>query len=169
MKNEKKILDYTKKSLKNLVKYLEVEADFSVELSNYKDSDNKKVEYVDVKFEGEDLGILVGYLGRNLSAVQRILGIMVNKKAKEMDEESEYVRVVMDVSGYREGRTSHLEKYANQIREEVLSSGQEMDLPRMSAYERRVIHLTLSEFDDVVTESFGEGRERHVRVMPAGK
>ncbi|MFH1547014.1 MAG: R3H domain-containing nucleic acid-binding protein [bacterium] len=169
MKKEKDVLKFTKGIIKDLLKHLGVDADFDVEISKYENNEGEDVEFIDIKLDGKNLGVLIGYLGRNLSALQRVLGMMVNRKMKEMDEEAEYLRVVIDVSGYREGRSDHLNKFAQKVREEVLNSGQEVDMPSMSAYERRIVHMALSENDDVVTESFGEGRDRHVRVMPAGK
>ncbi len=169
MKKEKDILKAVKKTLKDLLKFLNVEAGFDVKVSKYEDNEKNKIEYIDIEVKGEDLGVLIGYLGRNLRAIQRILGMMVNKEVKDIDKDAEYVRVVVDVAGYREGRKDHLEKYALQVKDEVLESGDEVDMPSMTAFERRVIHLTLSKYGEVKTESFGEGRERHVRVMPAGK
>lgn len=169
MKKEKDILKTVKKTLKELLKHLNVEAEFDVKVSKYVDNEKNKIEYIDIEIKGEDLGVLIGYLGRNLRAIQRILGMMINKEVKDVDKDAEYVRVVIDVAGYREGRKDHLEKYALQVKDEVLELGDEVDMPIMTAFERRVIHLTLSKYDEVKTESFGEGRERHVRVMPAGK
>ena len=169
MKKEKEILKTVKGMLKDLLKHLNVDAKPEVKIEEYDDNEGNKVEFIDIKLEGEDLGVLIGYLGRNLSATQRILGMIVNKKMRDIDEEAEYLRVVIDVAGYREGRTDHLTKFAQQVREDVLKSGREIDMPGMSSYERRIVHMALSEYDDVSTESFGERRERHVRVMPAGK
>lgn len=169
MKKEKEIMKFTEKVIKDLLKQLGVEADVDVKVSQYENDEKDEVDFLDINLEGEELGVLIGYLGRNLGALQRIIGMIVNKKMKELDDKSEYLRVVIDVEKYREGRMDHLKKFALQTREEVLNSEHEIDMPTMSAYERRIIHMTLSEYDDVTTESFGEGRDRHVRVMPAGK
>ncbi|MEA3357478.1 MAG: R3H domain-containing nucleic acid-binding protein, partial [Patescibacteria group bacterium] len=78
-----------------------------------------------------------------------------------------FVRIVVDVSGYRKGRVEHLENLAKNIRDEVLATNDIVNLSPMTSFERRVIHVCLADFDDVTTESFGEGRSRCVRVSPA--
>lgn len=168
MKKEKEIVKESALVVQELLNLLDVEAEVDAKMSTYKDGDDQENEYVDIDIKGEDLGVLIGYLGRNLKAFQKVAGMMINKKITEIAE-GEYIRVVVDVAGYREGRKDHLEKLATQTRDEVLETGEAVDMPNMSSFERRVIHLALSEYDDIKTESFGEGRERHVRVMPAGE
>ncbi|MBN1618142.1 KH domain-containing protein [Candidatus Dojkabacteria bacterium] len=152
--------------LKDMMDLLGVEAETSLDMDTYDNEEGEEREYIKIKIDGDDLGILIGYLGKNLKSMQRVLTLMMNKQLKDRLEEGRYLKVVVDVSNYRESRKEHLEALANRVREEVLASGEEVDLPSMDAYERRIVHIYLKEFDDVTTESFGEGWDRHIKVMP---
>lgn len=169
MKVNKKVIKETEVLMKDFMKYLDVEAEVQVSANSYEDVDGKQEEFVEINIDGEDIGILIGYLGRNLRSLQRIVALLLNRRLGLDADESKYVRVVIDVSGYREKREDSLKRMADQTREEVLASGESVDLPSMNAFERRVIHSHLSEYEDVTTESFGEGRDRCVRVFPIGE
>ena len=168
VKIDKKVIKETEKLMKDLLKMFEVDAEATVEKGSYTDVDENENEFVDVKIDGEDIGVLIGYMGRNLRSLQKIVALILNNKMRSKDEDTGFIRVIIDVSGYREKRESSLERMAENIREEVLARDEPVDLPSMSSYERRVIHTHLGEFDDVTTESFGEGQRRYVKVFPVG-
>ncbi len=163
---DKQIIKEAKSLMDEFLKYFEMEADVEVAISKLEDKDGNEEKYVDIKINGENLGALIGYLGRNLRAFQKVFGMILNRKLNVEPGSGEFIKVAIDVSGYREKRKESLESMAKRIREEVLASGEPSDLPPMTSFERRIIHACLSEFDDVTTESFGEGSERHVRVSP---
>ncbi len=168
-KVDKKALSETEKLMKELVALFEIDAKVTVSKGSYDNKDGVTEEFVDVKIEGDDIGVLIGYLGRNLRSLQRIVSIMLNKRLDSKREESAFVRVVLDVSGYREKRKESLEQLADRIRDEVLASGTSVDMRPMTSYERRVVHTHLLSYGDVTTESFGEGDSRYVRVFPPGE
>ncbi|MBN2101081.1 KH domain-containing protein [Candidatus Dojkabacteria bacterium] len=161
------IVKQTGKLMSEMLKTLDIDAETKIDKSSYKDLEGNEEDFIDVNIEGEDLGVLIGYMGKNLRSFQKIFGMILNKAVAAEGEEDNFVRVVIDVSGYRDNRKDSLEAMANRIRDEVVSSEESVDLPPMSSFERRVIHVTLREHEDVTTESFGEGPERHVRVSPA--
>jgi spoIIIJ-associated protein len=70
--------------------------------------------------------------------------------------------------GFRERRDEALAAEARQIAAEVRASGQPRTLPRLNAYERRVVHMTLQAEPGITTKSAGEGAERRLTVAPAG-
>lgn len=168
MKIDKKIIKETEKLMDEFMKIFDMEATFEVSPGSYVNVDGEKEEFVEVNVDGEEIGVLIGYLGRNLRSLQRVMNLLLNRRLGVGSEESTYVRVIIDVSGYRDKREASLQKMADQTREEVLASGESVDLPPMNSFERRVIHTHLQDFEDVTTESFGEGRDRYVRVFPIG-
>jgi len=115
---------------------------------------------VTVEVHGQDLGALIGRRGGTLEAVELLLGAMV---AKETGLRS---RIILDVEGYWERRSAHLEKLARQTAERVQREGRQILLAPMPARERRVIHSLLAEHPAVTTFSQGEGPERRVIVAP---
>jgi spoIIIJ-associated protein len=118
---------------------------------------------IDVSFEGQDLGYMIGNRGRHLDSLQYILQLMIRRA---VDEEDFDFRLTLDVSGYREQRDSKIEEIALQKADDARILGETVDLPPMKPYDRRVVHIALEKFDDVTTESYGEGRDRHVRIVP---
>jgi spoIIIJ-associated protein len=113
-----------------------------------------------VEINNGDLGILIGYHGETLLALQLILALILYKKV------GEWTRIVLDVGGWRKAREESLRRLAERIAERVKFTGEEQALSPMSPFERRVVHLALSQRPDVTTESEGEGEERKVVVKP---
>ena len=74
---------------------------------------------------------------------------------------------VVDVGGYRQRRVAALQKFTQQIANEVLESGGERALEPMSPADRKVVHDTVNEIEGLVTRSEGEDSARHVVIAPA--
>lgn len=70
--------------------------------------------------------------------------------------------------GFRERRDQTLTVEARRVAAEVRASGQAQTMPRMNAYERRVVHVALAGEPGIRTSSAGEGAERRLTVAPAG-
>lgn len=104
-------------------------------------------------------GFLIGQHGDNMRAMQ----FLVSNALK--NQNYEYVRVNVDVAGYKQQRASRLEKTAEEWVKKVQQSGEPMELHPMNAADRRIIHKLASE-SGLTTESVGEGRERHVILKP---
>ncbi len=113
-----------------------------------------------VHIETEETGLLIGYHGRTLESFQILLGIIVSK------ELSSWVKVYVNVGDYREKREEALMLMAQRAAERVLATGRAVELTRLSPSERRVVHLTLSGDDRVMTESVGDASNRVLVVKP---
>jgi len=74
--------------------------------------------------------------------------------------------VFVDINNYRREREGLILELARAAARKVVSTKEEISLPAMNGYERRLIHLELSSHPDVKTESMGEGKERYVIVRP---
>ncbi|MFC2071286.1 RNA-binding cell elongation regulator Jag/EloR [Chloroflexota bacterium] len=109
---------------------------------------------------GDDLGILIGRHSQTLSCLQYIVRLIVGNQTKA------WVPIVVDVGGYKQRRYQALQVLAQHIAEQVRTRGEPFRLEPMSAYERRIIHLTLADHPDVTTESNGEGEARRVVILP---
>jgi len=113
-----------------------------------------------VHIDTDETGLLIGFHGRMLESIQIILGLMAAKRLGKWE------RVYVNVGDYREKREESLMYMAQRAAERALSTGRPVEIPNLTASERRVIHLTLSGDERVITESFGEGRDRHLVVSP---
>ncbi len=110
--------------------------------------------------KGDDLGILIGRRGQTLSCLQYIVRLMVGHQTEA------WVPIIIDVEEYKQRRYEALQALAERIAEQVKAGGESFTLEPMSAYERRIIHITLAEHPDVTTRSIGEGQARQVVISP---
>ena len=111
-----------------------------------------------IQIETDQPGILIGYHGQTLSALQLLIGMMLFKQSNE------WVRVLVNVGDYREKRKEMLENMAKASSQKVKATGQIHRLPPMPSIERRIIHLFLADDSQVETTSEGEGRDRHIVI-----
>ncbi len=111
---------------------------------------------------GDDLGVLIGRRGQTLSCLQYIVRLIVAQQTKT------WLLIMIDVEGYRQRRYSALQALAQRMAEQVKTSEMPFTLEPMSAFERRIIHITLADDPDVTTQSTGEGQARKVVILPKG-
>lgn len=109
---------------------------------------------------GPKMGILIGYRGETLDALQYLLSLAVNKENKE----HEYKRVVLDTENYRKKREETLIKLANRLAYKVKRYNKSITLEPMNPYERRVIHAALQNHPYVNTHSEGDEPYRKVVI-----
>lgn len=122
--------------------------------SEYKTTDGS----LEVDFEGEDMGILIGKRGQTLDSLQYLTSLVVNKG------KSNYIRVKLDTEDYRKRRKETLENLARGIAYKVRKTRKPVILEPMNPYERRIIHSALQGNKFVETVSEGEEPYRHVVV-----
>lgn len=113
-----------------------------------------------VTLETEDTGIVIGYHGEVLEALQLLLSLVI---AKELGE---FYRVHVEVGDYKKNRESYLQNLALNAKERALDENTEQVISSLRPWERRVVHLFLQEDEEVETESIGEGRDRVLVVKP---
>ena len=122
---------------------------------------NEKDDKVyEVVIKGNNLNFLIGHRGQSLDALQSILHLTVLKQAGEQ------VTIVIDINGYRDQRTEKIQNMARSYIDRVRFFQKDVELPPMDPWERRQIHMFVSEYDDIVSESVGEGRDRRVTLKP---
>lgn len=121
-------------------------------------SEDKEAEAVVVQIETEEAGILIGRHGETISAFQLILNQIVNRGVEN------WQRIIVNCGDYRERQEESLRNLALNTADEVKESGEAKSLYDLTPAERRIVHMVLAENPDLVTESEGEGRERHLVV-----
>ena len=112
------------------------------------------------KVNGGNAGILIGKRGQTLDAIQTIIEKVVNKRNQNR------IRVLVDIEGYLETRKENLENMAVRLAEKSKKIGRPISLGQMNAYDRRIVHIALKDFPDVLTRSRGEGRLRKLVIFP---
>lgn len=146
-----------KEFLVGLLASMDVKADVTV-----KELDEETVELSVNANPPTELGVLVGPRGTTLQALQEVTRTVVQSKSPSRTD-----RILVDVAQYRERRVAALGRFAQQVAQEVVETGEERALEPMSAADRKAVHDALTESDAVVTRSEGEDPRRFVVVAPA--
>ena len=128
------LLDHTKDFLARLFKAMNVDVNSTVDY----DEESRTMNIV---FDGEDMGLLIGKRGQTLDSLQYIISLVVNK------ESDSYIRIKVDTENYRERRKAR----------------RPVSLEPMNPYERRVIHSVLQ--NDRYVETHSEGEEPYRKVV----
>ena len=114
---------------------------------------------ISFSLKGEKLGKLIGFHGENIQALQMLLsGLKLRSEGP--------IRMYLDIDGYKQNRNQAIIDLANKTAEQAVKIERNIHLDPMNAYDRRIVHTTLQNRDDVTTESTGEGEKRHVVVKP---
>ena len=130
-------------------------------ICNLRQSDSEDIGGPVFEIEGDDSGLLIGRKGETLRSLQFLVRYLVSKKT------SQRANLSLDVEGYDERRRQSLSNLANRVSQRVVKTGRSIELEPMNARERRVVHMALSDRDDVFTESSGSGEDRRVVISPS--
>jgi spoIIIJ-associated protein len=106
---------------------------------------------------------IIGKYGETLNALQHLADRMLNRLTDEA------VEVVLDADGYRARRREELVKQAQKLSEQVLETGEQIELEPMIGVERKIVHQTVNEIEGVKSHSIGEATNRRVVVLPRGQ
>jgi len=147
--------------LDHLLKLLDIQGKIGVKIGIpvFKDEETS-VNPIIFNIEGDDLGILIGRRGQTLDALQYLTRILVSKRM------TCNLPVIVDVEGYKLRHYEDLRILALNVAAQVKAKKSSFRLEPMPAIERRIIHVTLANDPDVVTESIGEGENRKVVISP---
>jgi len=118
----------------------------------------QKGEATIIRLDGEKLGALIGRRGETMESLSYLASLVTNRL------EGDYIKLGLDVAGYRDKRESDLTALAQRIGAKVRKTGRSFAMEPMNPYERRIIHSAISKMEGVRSESKGEGRDRRVVI-----
>ena len=144
-------IEETEQYLNNIMKHLELDISIEKEIED---------QHVTFNLTGDKIAILIGKRGKTLNALQYLTHLVLNKKNEE------YYKVTVDAEGYRERREEVLVELAHKMAEKALYLKRKVMLEPMPAYERKIIHSTLQERNDVTTYSDGIEPHRSIIIEP---
>ena len=111
-----------------------------------------------LKVSGEHMGALIGRRGETMESLSYLASLVANRL------EGDYIKLGLDVAGYRDKRESDLTALAQRFGAKVRRTGRSFAMEPMNPYERRIIHSAISKMEGVRSESKGEGRDRRVVI-----
>jgi len=119
-------------------------------------------ERLEVDLVGEDVDWCFADDGEILMAIEHLLPRMIRSLSG-----GETTAVRVDCDNFHEIREERLRSLAQRVAEEVRKRGKPRVLEPMNPGDRRIIHTTLADDPNVVTESEGEGYFKRIMVRPA--
>ena len=111
-----------------------------------------------LKVSGEHMGALIGRRGETMESLSYLASLVVNRM------EGPYIKLGLDVGGYRNKREDDLSALAKRIADRVIRTGCYYEMEPMNPYERHIIHTAVAEIEGVRSESKGEGPDRRVVI-----
>lgn len=158
--NEKDVFEEAKKVLEDLLDLMDLPGVVRPSDEFMVNDEDGKLVSVGLNIEGDDMGILIGRRGQTMVSLQYIVRlIMAHKMQVQMP-------IVLDVEGYKQRRCEGLRTLALRLAEQVKTRNVPFTMEPMPAFERRIIHITLADNPDVITESTGAGESRKVVIIP---
>ena len=139
--------------IKKLIADMQVEA--TVEMTTGESDDNKIITVT-----GEGAAILIGHHGETLDSLQYLANLAANKRVNGVKRD--FVKITVDVEGYRAKREETLRALARRKAQQVLKYKKSVMLEPMNPYERRIIHSEVQKIDGVATNSIGSENNRKV-------
>ena len=118
----------------------------------------QKGEATIIRLDGEKLGVLIGRRGETMESLSYLASLVANRL------EGDYIKLGLDVAGYRGKRESDLTALAQRIGAKVRKTGRSFAMEPMNPYERRIIHSAISQMEGLRSESKGEGKDRRVVI-----
>jgi spoIIIJ-associated protein len=147
-------IQYGKKYLEDLLSF------FGLNTDVYATSDD---EVIQLNVPSTHLnGFLIGQRGENMRSLQYLTSTALK------NADYAHTRVNVDVAEYKKQRADRLRDQAEDWMKQVRDSGEPMELRPMNASDRRVVHQLAGEYS-LVTESVGEGRDRHIVIKPTAE
>lgn len=103
-------------------------------------------------------GMIIGREGKTLQAIQTLTSQVVNQYTKN------HLKVLVDINGYKQQQDQKLEYFVRKIAKEVTQTKIDVKLDAMNAYDRRLIHQTLSDWKHIQTVSEGVDPNRYIVI-----
>lgn len=117
-------------------------------------------EDINYKFNliGDDLGVLIGKHGQTLDSLQYLTNMAANKNVT-----GARVRIVLDVENYRKRREETLCQLAEGLANKARKYRTKVVLEPMNRHERKIIHMALQDYVDIIT--YSDGVEPHRKIV----
>ncbi len=119
-----------------------------------------------IEIVGDDSGILIGHHGETLDAIQYLVNLCASRKSESAKRE--FVKIAVDIEGYREKREETLRSLARRMAAKAVKNRRNVVLEPMNPYERRIIHSEVQGIENVSTHSVGSDENRKIVITYEG-
>lgn len=119
-----------------------------------------KKEFVKIHFKGEDYKLMLYQNGNLLNAIQYLINRLFSDSVEK--------KIYCECENFRQKREQELTSMAHRYAKQVRAKGQPVELKEMNPFERRVIHMTINKYKDLVSESAGDDFQKVVTIRVRG-
>lgn len=144
--------------LEELLDIADIDGDIDIEVR----AGRTYISILNEEGSNDQLASLIGRDGETLEALQELARLAV------LTSTGNRSRLVLDITGYREGRAAELRRIAEEAVARAKETNEHIALDPMSAYERKLVHDVVAEHG-LLSESEGEGHRRHIVVSASGE
>ena len=137
---------------KQVLEHLQITAEVDINF-------DEQTGYYHIQLQTDNPALLIGYRGETLSALQLMLGLLVNR-----DQEDDWKKLVLNVNDYRQRREETLQQLAQNAAQKVKYTGEPYYFDQLTPAERRIIHLVLQDDPEIDTYSEGDSHNRRLVV-----
>jgi spoIIIJ-associated protein len=117
-----------------------------------------------LEIQTADTELVIGRRGVVMDALQHLVNKVVYR-----DRTGDRAKpLVVDAGGFRDKQIERLRSLGQKMAEKALETKQIVELQPMTAHDRRIVHMAISEIAGLTTRSEGEGEDRHILIVPAG-
>lgn len=145
-------LEKIKENIEEVLRIINFEGDVVI--------DQQQESLIRINIKNDQARYLIGRNGENLMALQHLLRAMTSRQLAVGN-------FTIDINDYQRNRLDELKEVALSLADEVVRRRAPRSLTPMNAYERRIVHMTLANFNGVETDSEGQGEERRIVIKPA--
>ena len=135
--------------LKNILNGMGLEVSFEV---------NTKDDVTTIKMYTSNNPIVIGKNGANLDALTTLARQFIKNYTFNGP------KIILDVEDYKDRQIKKLERLAKNLARDVVRTKVDAEMDNMNSYERRIVHIVLTDFKGVKTESVGEEPNRNVVI-----
>lgn len=143
------VLEYAQSYIKKIINDL----DFEIEIAAFYQDGR-----IYLNINTSNNSILIGKNGIILRALNLVVRNSINNVYNEK------IQLNLDINGYKENRYKKVTAMAKRFAKSVLRTKTTYKLDPLPADERRVIHQVISEYENLATESIGEGKNRYITI-----
>ena len=156
------LASYTKSGIEIAVDFIKtILADMNIEATvTLADADNADKQ---INIEGAEVGALIGHHGETMDSLQYLANLAANQKVN--GEKRDFVKLIVDIEGYRAKREETLRALARRMADKVIKYKKSVMLEPMNPYERRIIHSEVQNIKGVSTNSIGSENNRKVVIF----
>lgn len=147
--------EVAQKTLKQLMEHFDPNSQIDIQI---KDGD-----IISISLKGDKLSNLIGFRGQALDALADIMQHIIYAQTEE------WPNLELDINGYNEKRVERLQNLAKRFIDRVRFFQNEVEMPFLNPWERKQIHSYINEYDDVISESRGEGKTRRLYLLPKSR